>query len=263
LTFDRLGFVPGAKDKSGVLTCQRDLNEGRVKKIVKEWDEGRAKLPYVAQVDKRMMILDGQHTCAARYALGQPGVSALVASFGDEREAGEVFRYFNTDPVKLSNFEWWRAGRWVGDPLVIKADNAIEALGFKIAGYSSEITVACIWHVKQMMLVKGGGADHLAEVVHLANESWGGQHQVFRGEILAAISQVLRKYGDKVNRKKAIASWHKDFKPMMLVHAAKERNANEGMKRENAISHQLVISHDRRLGAINKLRPAVEEDDQF
>lgn len=246
-------------DQLNLPAWQRHLNDRRVVKLVKTFDEDRAQVPYIACVDGEYLILDGQHQIEARRRLEQEGVWANTKVMTYE-EAGWQFRRFNTDPVRLSNFDDWEAGREIHDPEVAAIDKTMEGLGLRVAAYSSPTTVACIWHLKMMYAVKGGGVKHISTVIGLADEAWHGQDQVFRGEIVAAISQIIRKYDGKLDRAKAVRSWGKDFTPQRLLMAARDRNFNEGQKKENAISALLVKSHDARLSVENKLRPAGGEE---
>ncbi len=203
--------------------------------------------------------MDGQHQIEARRRLKQEGVWANTKVMTYD-QAGRLFRRFNTDPVRLSNFDDWQAGRDISDPEVTAIDKTVDALGFKVTAYSSPTTVACIWHLKMMYAVKGGGVKHISAVLDLADQAWHGQDQVFRGEIVSAISQILRKYDGKLDRDKAVRSWAKDFTPQRLLMAARDRNFNEGQKKENAIAGLLVKSHDARLSSEKKLRPVGGEE---
>lgn len=242
-------------------TYQRPYNEGGQK-----WVKARVKvynpmLIGVLEVSERedgsLYLLDGQHRRELLLLVGETSAQCNVHVGLTVQQEAHWFRHFNKHRRTIRAIEDWNAALAEGDKQTLEIKQIVESYGLTVAGYSSPATVASIWTLYN--LHRTGGDDLLSRVLGLAQGAWGGLECASEGELLMAIGGLVSMFADKLDDKRAISQWEKDWTPRRLIGAAKEAKYLDRVSVRHAIAARLTKSYDQRLTAKNKLAPSASE----
>jgi len=126
-------------------TYQRDLSRRSIN-MMKRMYEGfawnRIKVPNVVEVGGKLLVIDGQHTAIVAATLKVPEIPVLVVDAPGVRDQAQAFVGLNTERVKVSPFDIYRALLASGDEDAIDVDNVCKRAGVRIRALSPTCVVA-------------------------------------------------------------------------------------------------------------------------
>lgn len=127
-------------------TYQRDLSDRSTKlirKMVESFAWNRVKPPIVVRAgDEGLHIVDGQHTAIAAATLGLAEIPVFIVQADSMDERARAFVGHNSDRVRVSSFDIYRALLTSGDPDAMDVDNVCRRAGVRLRTMSPGSVIA-------------------------------------------------------------------------------------------------------------------------
>ena len=186
---------------------QRELNEGRVAKIVASFNELVANEPKVSFRNGRYYIFDGQHTVAARIVLnGNKDLPILCKVYHGLTEQDEalLFATQNGEESKPTSGERMRAWIYGGDDDAIAFRDATESTGITLELGKSHCKYHLVCVNAAFDLYRKVGEDLYTDALNIIVEAWNGDVDSMKVEVLNAICRFIRLYHNVYDRERLI-----------------------------------------------------------
>lgn len=180
------------------VSYQRDLDEGRIKRLLKAFDAGAIKALSVSRrLCGSLYVYDGQHTLAVFKAMRAKTVPALVVD-GDREMEARWFMLMNGAGVsKATARDAHRAAVVARDDTAIMVQGLLDSLGLEVAkGGARAGTLSAIGTLQSWAKQDFNRLDRAMGMVHQlwANESHAWTQVVLRGAWdIAADADVMRR----------------------------------------------------------------------
>ena len=186
---------------------QRDLDSGKVSKIVKEWNPYLVNAVKVSYRDGRLWVFDGQHTIAAEKAK-RGGRDCLVDCkifYGLTRlDEMELFIAQNGAATAVKTREKYRALFNNGDPDITAMVRDCEMLGY-IVDFSPAQAKNRIVALRTLFTsYKALKTDAFKDMMMVIREAWGGVSESLTAEILSGMTKFYLAYYGDFNRKRLV-----------------------------------------------------------
>jgi hypothetical protein len=203
---------------------QRDLNDKRVQKIVKEFNPYLVNACKISYRDGRFWVFDGQHTIAAIKRLhgGKDKLVECKVFYGLTRlDEMELFIAQNGASSAVSTREKFRALFQNGDPDITNMVRDCELCGVRIdfshSKASNKIIAVSALYKCYGKLTRTQFMDMLEAI----KEAWGGIQESWSGEILTGMMQFYKTYWGEFNRKLLIKRLHDNSTPNGIIRDGK------------------------------------------
>ncbi len=187
---------------------QRDSNYTKVAKIVADFDEYVANEPKVSKRNGKFYVFDGQHTVLARETLeGNNSVPILCKVYEDLTMCHEAELFARQTGVSSlpTHGERLRANVLAGDDESIDFCRATERSGIQVelTGKRYEWHLSCIGTA--MAMYRRLGAELYTDALNIIADSWKGEKDSLRYEIIRAVCEFVRLYKGEYNRMRLVA----------------------------------------------------------
>lgn len=188
---------------------QHPIDERRIARIVKGWDERLVNPPKVSlREDGTYFVFDGQHTIVAWTAV-HPGVpiSCRIYEGLTREDEKDLFVKQNGFSKMPTNIEKIRAEYNLGDPKTVDMVNSAKLLGFTVA-FDTRHTGANIINAADTLnsIYKRLGRDNYINVLTVVRNTWGGEQKSLQKGILLGVAFIYDHFSDKVANSRMIES---------------------------------------------------------
>ncbi|MGR6582429.1 DUF6551 family protein [Rhodococcus qingshengii] len=174
------------------LYMQREEQEQWTKKIIENWD-AEMLLPAIVshRSNGEKIIIDGQHSNAG--AVAKEGANFLrdcmvYENLTPQQEA-KLFLAANKHRKAVRPFDNFRVSLTAGDPVAIRVDREVRAIGngLEISGSPSTHRVGAV----QALLALGQTEGMVQRVLAIASKAWGFDQSTWDNLILRALGMLL------------------------------------------------------------------------
>lgn len=170
---------------------QRELDEGRVNAMSKDFDLARVGVPVVSlRKDDTYVVLDGQHRVEAMRRAGYRTTKILceVHNGLSARDEAELYLKLNGGRKAIGVHDKWKARIRSQDPGAIEIAKIVESLGLRIGRVPGKHTICAVQSIESAHKRNG----NLKTTLHVLKE-WGrGDLSALEGEIIKDMSTFLR-----------------------------------------------------------------------
>jgi hypothetical protein len=176
---------------------QRELQEGRVKRMVKEFNPLQVGAIQTSRRNGRLTVIDGQHRLAAAKELGLKKMPCVVHDDLTPEEEAALFVRLQLDRRSLKPVERFEAQVFAGDERADQIRRATQAAGYTIgqANHSPNRITAV---VALERIYKRFGEQHLRQTLKFLREVWDGDLGAVNGYFIQGVAQLLANYGDRI-----------------------------------------------------------------
>lgn len=169
-----LRWVPLSKIKVNPL-AQRELNQGRVDKLVAEFDPEQLGAPTVNFRDEHYFMIDGQHrTAALKEWLGTDWESQHMQCWTyeglTEEEEADVFLKLN-DTLAVNAFAKFRVGLQAGRPDETDVDRIVRANGLRVSQDKGNGAISAVGTLVKVYRRAGGPS--LGRTLRVIRDAYG------------------------------------------------------------------------------------------
>jgi hypothetical protein len=230
---------------------QRELDQARVRELVRNWDDNALDVPKVSQrAGGECIWLDGQHRGAALIQMGRGEVSieCLVYRGLSLQEEAALFRRLNNSK-RLSPIDLYRVALTEKDATAWKCQMLLDAVRLEVGqGRKNSFTaVNTLWRMVERDAVS---AERALTLLTLA---WGPVREAVEGRLLQGVgdwmlrhgeSVVIKAFGDKVAKTTGT--------PGAFLGQAKALSQMLNISVPDAVADKLtnVYNHNRRTGLL-------------
>lgn len=186
---------------------QRDFNDPRTKRIVKDFDERIANEPKLSFRDNKYYVFDGQHTIAARKLINGghdlPVLCKVYFGMTAEEEA-LLFAKQTGESAPVTAGARIRAEIFGKDEIAVAFLKANESIGLSL-DYDHERGENRIGCIKTALdAYRRLGEERYKEAMIILAKAWDGAPDSFRSENVIAITRFIHIYHDKYNPSRLI-----------------------------------------------------------
>lgn len=202
---------------------QRELNNTKVNKIVREWNPYLVNAVKVSYRDGKLWVFDGQHTIASTKAKrgGRDCMVDCKVFYGLTRlDEMELFIAQNGASSAVKTREKFRALYNNGDPEIRDMVRSCGMVGIRVdftAGKASNKIIAVSSLFKAYKLLN---SDELKDMLMIVKEAWQGVPESFSAEILNGMTKFYTAYRGDFNRKRLVSRLAKQ-NPTVIVRDGK------------------------------------------
>ena len=187
---------------------QRPLSEGHIRKALDEFDVYQINPVKVSRRGGVNYVFDGQHTVLARETLeGKNSVPILCKVYEDLTMCHEAELFARQTGVSSlpTHGERLRANVLAGDDESIDFCRATERSGIQVelTGKRYEWHLSCIGTA--MAMYRRLGAELYTDALNIIADSWKGEKDSLRYEIIRAVCEFVRLYKGEYNRMRLVA----------------------------------------------------------
>lgn len=198
---------------------QRSIDHNRVKRIVSNFNQNLANPVKVSNRDGRYYVFDGQHTLSA-LKLKNGGNDLMVECkvyYGlSQKDEAKLFSEQNGISTSVESNARMKALLVAGDAEITDFYNSVKNCGIRMdftKGAAKNKIVACNTVFK---IFKKTSPNDFAAIMKIINDSWSGEAESFRKEIIEGISIFYMEYKDVVDRNRLIAVLSK-VSPIVVI----------------------------------------------
>jgi len=182
---------------------QRPLDKRRAKQMAAAWDRRMAGIIEVserpADAAPRYAVLDGQHRVAAAALLpAAPMLVVNVHSGLSIAEEAALFDRLNRQRRAPTTWDHWVSRRTAQDPMVLRIDKAVRAVGLTIDPAPKDGNVRCTSTLEKLAAL--GGPSLVEETLRLVFDCWGKRLDAFDAPIVHGLGLVLHYLDDPLDR---------------------------------------------------------------
>jgi hypothetical protein len=238
---------------------QRDLDEGRVARMVKTYDPrqvGALIINHRGGGD--YVCFDGQHRLAMLRFVGEGMVPCMVHEGLSEYEESELFDLCQKNRKSLSSLEIWRSELFRGVEPATTINAIVEEEGYTISNSTMDNAIAAVEAIRR--IYRRGGEWGLRDVLRLARP-WEGMHQGRAGHLLEGLGFFLVTVGKNLDLVR-LANVLKATDPASLTAraAARQRTVGGG-NRYVFYRDEILATYNRRLKS-NRVRLVQYDEDE-
>lgn len=214
---------------------QREIDAGRVAKIVKDWNDNLVNAPKVSlRADGNYYVFNGQHTLAAwQKKYGNRPIQCKVFRGLTEIEEKDLFVKQEGHSAAVRAFDKLRAEYNAGTHEVVDMVNCCKLVGLEIKFDSR-------WHDKRGAVnavqssfnaYKVLGRDNFINMMETLNDSFFGDKVAFQDGFIKGMTYIYREFGDKFSKKNMVSALRKkpagfyDQKAKQLIGSSQKRYA--------------------------------------
>lgn len=201
---------------------QRDLNNNKVSKIVREWNPYLVNAVKVSFRDGRMYVFDGQHTVAAVKA--KKGHDCMVdckVFYGLTRlDEMELFIQQNGAATAVATREKFRALYNNGDPDIRGMVKACERAGLDCDFKTSQARNRILAVGALFKAYKTLSENEFVDMLKIIKEAWGGAPESLTSEIITGMTRFYLAYRGDFSRKRLVTRLSKSS-PIAIVRDGK------------------------------------------
>lgn len=226
---------------------QRALDENRVKKIAREWDDTQARDVYVSRRDhvegsSSYWILDGQHTFAAAQMIGKKQLNCRIYTDLSRKDEADMYFRLNDAQQKPSTIDKFKAAKVAGYPDEIQLDKILKERGLvatrknpRDGDENIDKSFFPVTAVQQLLTaLRKHGSDHVSLMLDIIVNGWGKENAAFNVHILNGLSRFLQDFDKKTSTQHAF-----DMDRMVTV----MRSVPPSMVMERANKHRNVVGN--------------------
>jgi hypothetical protein len=203
---------------------QRDLNDQRVKKIVREFNPYLVNACKISFRDGRFWVFDGQHTIAAIKQLhgGKDKMVECKVFYGLTRlDEMELFIQQNGASSAVSTREKFRALYQNGDPDITNMVRDCELCGVRVDFSKSKISNKIVAVSTLFKCHSKLTRDQFLDMLTAIKEAWGGIPESWSAEILTGMTQFYKTYDGKFSQKALVKRLHDRATPNGIIRDGK------------------------------------------
>lgn len=185
--------------------AQRDLNQGRIDKIVAEFDLEQIGTMTVNQRDGWWYVIDGQHRIEVLKAIGWGDQQVQCWAYRGltEEEEAEKFLKLN-DVLTVSAFAKFRIGVQAGRPEECEISKIVHNAGLHVSQASAHGAVACVGTLRR---VHQRGPDCLARTLAIVNHAFGDPG--LESLVIDGVGLIVARYNGDLDDARAISALSK------------------------------------------------------
>ena len=186
---------------------QRNLDNTKVQKIVKNYDPRLVNPPKVSFRDGHYFVFDGQHTLAAliRRNKGRDLPVKCKVYYGLTKiDEMELFIRQNGESSPVSVAEKFRALYKGGDPEITNMVRACEYAGVVCDFTNSRARNKCVCYRTMYKYYKLLGTSRFVTMMTVIRETWNGDGESFSNEIISGYGELFLLYSDMLDIKRLI-----------------------------------------------------------
>lgn len=202
---------------------QRDLNNGKVSRIVREWNPYLVNAVKVSYRDGKMYVFDGQHTIAAVKAKrgGRDCMIDCKVFYGLTRlDEMELFIAQNGASTAVKTREKFRALNNNGDPDIRGMVKACDMVGLIVDFSPSKAKNRIIAVSSLFKAYKTLNEEEFKDMLMIIKEAWGGEPESLTSEILSGMTKFYLAYRGDFNRKRLVRCLQKQS-PITIIRDGK------------------------------------------
>lgn len=202
---------------------QRDLDNGKVSKIVREWNPYLINAAKVSYREGKLWVFDGQHTIASIKAKhnGRDCMVDCKVFYGLTRlDEMELFIAQNGAATAVKTREKFRALNNNGDPDIRGMVKACELVGFIVDFKASKATNRILAVGALFKSYKTLNEEEFKDMLMIIKEAWGGTPESLTSEIISGMTKFYLAYRDSFNRKRLVTRLAKQ-NPIAIIRDAK------------------------------------------
>ena len=233
---------------------QRDLDNGKISKIVREFNPYLVNAIKCSYRDGKLFIFDGQHTVQALKAKrgGRDCIVECKVFYGLTRlDEMELFIAQNGAATGVKTREKFRALWNNGDPDIKGMVRDVEFVGLICDFKNSKIKNRIVAVSSLFKAYKTLDEDEFRDMLMIVRDAWDGDPESLRAEILDGMTRFYRAYGGDFNRKHLVKALSR-VNPTALIRDAK------AIQTAGAAKYARVI-----LGIYNKGRTTGRLEERF
>lgn len=181
---------------------QRDLDENRVARMVKDYDPALVGIIEVSERPQaggtnRYAIVDGQHRWAAVRdkafdTTDRPHIVCRVHSGLTVDEEAKLYHRLNTTRKQLTGWDRWRARRSSGDTAVVDIEATVTEAGWTVSYLGKRGQIKSTSGLEKVHTL--GGRQLLVEVLDVITSAWRDDPEGVTNNILQGLAHILANY---------------------------------------------------------------------
>lgn len=186
---------------------QRDLDNSKVSKIVRDWNPYLVNAVKVSWRDGKLWVFDGQHTIAACKAKrgGRDCMVDCKVFYGLTRlDEMELFIAQNGAATPVKTREKYRALFNNGDPDITAMVRECEMIGFLVDFNPSKARNRILALRTLFTSFKTLDSESFRDMMLIIKEAWGGMPESLTSEIISGMTRFYMAYKGDFNRKRLI-----------------------------------------------------------
>lgn len=254
---------------------QRDLDNGRVQKMVKKWDPRRCSPILVSSRGGRLWCIDGQHRVAAMRELGIETWPAVILDDLTQKQEADLFVLTQKDRRDLNAWDLFKAEVTAAHAEVLDILRIVGKTGFKLSRVAGPNHIAAVGAIRRIYDL--GGPELLSVTLQTTRDHWrtslsdknatARQGMVIHGLAIFLHSFRAEAYYDSVrtarileghspalflrkSQEMAMAQARANTSPVLIAQAIRDTYNGGGLKK------------DRRLGGIRQVRRTPKDKTQ-
>lgn len=177
---------------------QRPLDEKRVAKIARDFDERLFGTLEISQRNGKSAVFDGQHRLAAAQQLGMKDVPCLVHSNLEPEEEARLFVALQQNRRGIKPVDKFVARVFAGDEQAVEVDSIIREVGYEVRPSNGGRTGAIQAITTVEWVYRRYGAKHLTTTLEFIRDLWAGDDHSTDGSLVSGVAQFLDGYGNRV-----------------------------------------------------------------
>lgn len=246
----------------------RPIDEARAKRYAADFDiDALGVIEISRRVDKKNIILDGQHRVEALRIMGWNGekIPCKVFTGLTRQQEAQKFILLNTQvPVRV--LDKFLARITAKDKVACAVQEIVKANGYIIDRVSRDGVIVAVKAVEDIYTgknqkIRGANPQALHGTLHAVTEAWGRTVHAVNHHVLKGIGSFFLRYGDNINLNRLIETLKRmSGGPQGLINRGRGKRELHGGDLANGIGHHLTDEYNRGMGPRSKTRlPAWRE----
>jgi len=238
---------------------QRDLNQDRVNKMVREYDPHRLQpLDVSHRSDGTYWCMEGQHRLAMARLRNMHVVGCMVHEGLSSTDEALLFWKFQRDRTALPMWASFRSRLHGHEPIASDTDVVAREVGLTYGrGQNYDIQALGVMEA----VVRMGGKDLLRNTLNVIKETWPSGSRRFDGGILSGVALILNQYSKtpEFSRERFVLVLS-GVTPSSIVAELRMGSNGVGLNRERRDYGAAIIMrtlYNRRIGLRRQLPPLV------
>lgn len=226
----------------------RPLNPARVDKLVKRWDDNLFAMPVVAELDGKLVIVDGQHRIQAmrEQRVDDPRIQVFCHYDLSEAEAARLFVYLNEN-LPVRHFDKFEKLVFSGEPTANAINAKLLSNGLKLAQGQGKGSIQCVTALQRAYGLDKLG-EHLESALKVIIEAWGRDAANFQAGLVEGLAILIKNHGATLDRKRLVRvlTGHAQG-PHGVIGKARTHRADEGGHLAGNVAEVVLKLYDKGL----------------